>query len=658
MTTRGESFLAVLTSLWLRLSTVCMVGLLFLLALGMPGRLVGWSFYLSPAEEVFEMLVYAIFVALASIALGAICAAAVAPLLFYRRSSRLHLVETVTRIAVGIAAFVDLGVALNDLVTWAGVWGTPKIAIVACYCLAFAVALRIRRSREQVVTSLDGFLGKRATRRAVLGTGIAAAALGATEAAMGMKASALAVPRGAARPAGPNILLVTFDALSAEDMSLYGYRLPTTPHIDEFARQSSVFTNAYSASTFTTPCVATILSGLPPSEHRVYHISGRFLGPVAAKTLPHLMRAGGYSTGASVANIFAYSLVQAIAADYDALPDPAYRATGFQRLWDATAMLHQRQPFGSRGNEFWDLGLAWDYLPTYLEKFRPGLFAHTRSDFPPVGGFEQALGILGSMPDRFFLWVHILAPHWPYLPDANNLGRFLRTDEMRTQENQSGLPNSSRYTLNRQDRVDKLRLRYDEFIANADNAFGDFLSKLDGAGRRRDTAVILAADHGESFQGGVYGHKSRFQTRPEIHIPLIIRMPGQERGSRVAVTVDQTSLAPTILEIAGVPRPDWMRGESLVPWLHRDNEGEGQGMAFTQYLERDSIFKPVSNGTVGVIDGRHQYVLNLATGKGILRSLAEAHLADLDRSAENPALAQSLREAIYARFPDLPRKRS
>jgi hypothetical protein len=57
-----------------------------------------------------------------------------------------------------------------------------------------------------------------------------------------------------------------------------------------------------------------------------------------------------------------------------------------------------------------------------------------------------------------------------------------------------------------------------------------------------------------------------------------------------------------------------------------------------------------------VIDGRYQYVLDLATQKGIFRPLNEAQTRDVDRSAENPARASALRAAIYARFPDLPRK--
>jgi len=103
-----------------------------------------------------------------------------------------------------------------------------------------------------------------------------------------------------------------------------------------------------------------------------------------------------------------------------------------------------------------------------------------------------------------------------------------------------------------------------------------------------------------------------------------------------------------------------MRGESLGTWLNgkwlrRDGQAEGQGLAFCQYLGKDSVFKRLRHGTVGVIDGRsqHQYVLDLETHKGSLRPLKEAHIWNLDRTAENPALAEDLRAAIYSRFPDL-----
>jgi hypothetical protein len=80
---------------------------------------------------------------------------------------------------------------------------------------------------------------------------------------------------------------------------------------------------------------------------------------------------------------------------------------------------------------------------------------------------------------------------------------------------------------------------------------------------------------------------------------------------------------------------------------------QAQGLAFTQYLEKNSAFRPLHHGTVGVIDGQYQYVLDLDTEKGELRPLDQAQIWNLDRTSENPARAESLRAAIYSRFPEL-----
>ncbi len=124
----------------------------------------------------------------------------------------------------------------------------------------------------------------------------------------------VACSEGSLAPQRPksNILLITFDALSAEDMSLYGYKLPTTPNIGAFARKSTVFNSFYSASTFTTPCVATMLTGMYPSETKVYQLEGLFARQrILVGSLPESMRAGGYATGAFFSNPYAYYLGQA-----------------------------------------------------------------------------------------------------------------------------------------------------------------------------------------------------------------------------------------------------------------------------------------------------------------------------------------------------------
>jgi arylsulfatase A-like enzyme len=232
-------------------------------------------------------------------------------------------------------------------------------------------------------------------------------------------------------------------------------------------------------------------------------------------------------------------------------------------------------------------------------------------------------------------------------------GRFLPDDEARTFEQNDDEQWFPHYEPDQQRLVNRRRLLYDEFVATADRAFGAFMSEFENSGRLKDTTVIVSADHGESFDGGVYQHTSPYLTRPVIHVPRIIRTPGQQDGQRVAYTADQTALAPTILELAGQPKPDWMHGQSLVGWLNRDGQGEGEGLAFCQFLERNSVFKPLRHGTVGVIDGQYQYIVYLDTQQGALRPLNEAQIWNLDRSGENPERARALRATLHSRFPDL-----
>jgi arylsulfatase A-like enzyme len=276
--------------------------------------------------------------------------------------------------------------------------------------------------------------------------------------------------------------------------------------------------------------------------------------------------------------------------------------------------------------------------------------------YRPVASFENARKLLATLPDGFFMWLHVITPHNPYIPGPEDRGRFLPDSELRTYEEEFGERWKPHYPPDQQSQVDQRRLRYDEFIVTADRAFGGFMSDLESSGRLRDTTVIFSADHGESFEGGVYQHSSPYLTRPVIHIPLIIHTPGQQESRTADLTADQTSLAPTILELAGLPKLDSMRGPSLVPWLSGDAKRNGDGLAFTQYFEKNSVFKPLRHGSVGVIDGEFQYVVYLESQKGVLRPLNEAQIWNLDRSGEYPERANILRAALNSRFPDLVHK--
>jgi arylsulfatase A-like enzyme len=644
-----RNFSSAAASLCLTLIGILVPGAVFAVALSLAsGQAQGWTFYLTVPEIFFEAAVRLVAGALAAMALATVSSIAILPFLRYFE----QLNEAVKRVAVAIVVFLDGWLVIAVVIGWLNVSGWRVALLFAAYAMIFTMIMTSPRGKNEVVTSLDGFLGQKASRRTAIATGVGTAALAAADFVLARTAPAtVQAVRGLARPK-PNILLITFDALSAEDLSLYGYRLPTTPNLDAFAGQATVFNNFCSASTFTTPSVATILTGLHPSESRVYHIPDRFRGAGAEKSLPQLMRAAGYATGASISNPYAWFLADSLNDAYDVLPAPPYRTGALKHLWDAGAPLHQRSPVGSRAQEFADLETVWDYVPDSLERWSPRRFGRLQSGYPPAASFGQAHEVMSKLGDGYFLWVHVMAPHLPYLPDPADRGRFLASDEMRTEQQQEPLKWWPHYDPSQQPQVDKARLRYDEFVASADRAFGAFLSQVD----RTNTVVIVSADHGESFEGGVYTHVTAYQTRPVIHIPLIIRMPGQTETHRIEFTADQSALAPTILELAGQPKPQWMPGRSLAEWVKGNRLGTGEGLAFTQHFANNALSKPLRTGTVGVIDSHNQYVVDLATGKGNFRSLSEAHIWDRDHSAENPAAVDAMRAALYSRFPDIFRR--
>jgi len=640
-------FRATIISLWFRLISLGIVGLVFSEALILAsGKAQGWTYYLTIPEVAFEVIVRLVAAALAGILLGTIATILITPIIWLLKSSREQVAIWTLNIGVVLVVFLVSRFTLKVLIMWSYSLAEHPLfydkALYAAFFVAFALALIVSRWRRELLTSLDGFLTDRMTRRIVLSTIVAAVALVVIEYAFSKAAPTVKAAIPPQRPKS-NILLITFDALDAEDMSLYGREYPTTPNIDAFARKATVFKNFYSASTFTTSSVATMLLGVYPSDSRVYQLQGRAQTEDIPHSLPQVMRTAGYVTGAFLSNPYAYYFSKSLRNEFEVLPEPVFQQGGLQWLWTATTPLHQDSGIGTRIDEYIDLQKTWNPLS--------GMPSNAPMRFRPTVTFDQAKQILANLPDGYFFWIHVITPHNPYLPDASDRGRFLPDSNLNTYEEETGNRWKPHYPPDQQSLVDQRRLRYDEFIASADRAFGAFMSDMENGGKLQNTAVIVSADHGESFEGGIYQHSSPYLTRPVIHIPLIVRTPGQRDSSTVSVIADQTSLAPTILELAGVPKPDWMRGPSLAPWLNRDGQGEGEGLAFSQYFEKNSSFKTLRHGSIGVIDGQYEYVYYLDTHKGELRPLNEAQIRNIDRSAENPARAEALRAAMHTRFP-------
>ncbi|MGD8328858.1 MAG: sulfatase-like hydrolase/transferase [Acidobacteriota bacterium] len=150
--------------------------------------------------------------------------------------------------------------------------------------------------------------------------------------------------------------------------------------------------------------------------------------------------------------------------------------------------------------------------------------------------------------DPFFAWIHLYDPHAPY--DAPE-------------------PFASR-----------LADPYDGEVAYTDSLIGELLDTLGEQGMADDTIVLVTADHGEALgDHGEPGH-GLFLYDSTILVPLILRLPDDsDSGLEVPAQVRLIDVAPTLLELVGLPAPDNFIGASLVPFL---NGGGGARPAYSE----------------------------------------------------------------------------
>jgi choline-sulfatase len=105
---------------------------------------------------------------------------------------------------------------------------------------------------------------------------------------------------------------------------------------------------------------------------------------------------------------------------------------------------------------------------------------------------------------------------------------------------------------------------YNASVAAVDAAVGKLIASLRASKLFDDALIVTAADHGESL--GAHGEETHgiFLYDETIRVPLLLKLPqNQNAGKRVVARARLVDIAPTILEIAGVPIPSQMQGQSL-----------------------------------------------------------------------------------------------
>ncbi len=346
----------------------------------------------------------------------------------------------------------------------------------------------------------------RLARRAILAVLVSIAAL----------AGGCAPGEQAAQTISPNVVLVVIDTLRADRLGCYGYDRLTSPNIDAFAAEGTLYTRAIAAAPWTVPTHASLFTGKYPFEHGAHTV--KVSRPVnninaldeAHVTLAEFLADEGYRTGAFVAN-------------------GAFLARRWQ-LNQGFETYHVEQAYADVLNRS-----VFDWLP--------------KSDGEP-----------------FFLFVNYIDVHWPY-NTARRAG-FLEKVAGRTLNPveidavRSGVLGEVRPLPKKQ--LQQLSDMYDLSIANIDEQIGALFDRLRKLDLYDNTLIVVTSDHGEQFgEHRLFGHsKDVFQT--SIWVPLIVKRPGA-RGSAAADTLFSSVDTPRMIASC-LPTAAQKRAAQLFPY--------------------------------------------------------------------------------------------
>lgn len=317
-----------------------------------------------------------------------------------------------------------------------------------------------------------------------------------------------------------NVLIYLVDTLRADHLGCYGYDKPTSPRVDAFARDATLFRHALAQSSWTRPAVASLFTGLYARSHGTNERKSKLPASIAGHSLQAILRANGYETAAFITN------------------GNVSEGFGFDVGFDVFERLPEQKT---------------DEVHYYSDEVNEAVFAwldHRSSASP------------------FHLYVHTTDPHAPYVPRSPYRERFAPGVPRTVGLMESRLALRRGKIRNPEAKRDDLMALYDAEVAFNDHHFGALLDKLKALGSYDSTLIVFLADHGEEFfdhQG--WGHGATLFAE-QLHIPLLIKFPQGFAGNR---TVDQVArqidVMPTILDYLGYEIPRGTQGRSLLPCL-------------------------------------------------------------------------------------------
>lgn len=379
----------------------------------------------------------------------------------------------------------------------------------------------------------------------------------------------------------PNFVIMMTDDQRWDAMSCAGNPIIKTPNMDRIASEGVRFRNMFVTNSLCAPSRATLLTGMYSHSHGIIDNSGMLLSP-DQPILSDLLRDAGYEV----------------------------------------AFCGKSHIGGFLRDRKWDYYFGYKGQGSYI---KPVIAEGTDGEDKEYDGWmddvvtDQAVAWLekrsGDKP--FCLFLFFKSPHrsWIRPRRYHDLFKNVAIPKPATYDddllNYPGKPRAFAEADNKIGDFNDVRTLdgfvkdYYATIMGVDDNIGKVLETLEKTGQVEDTCIMHTGDNG-FFLGEWRAFDKRLMHEPSIRVPLIMRYPKRIKvGSLLDPMVLNIDIAPTILDLAGAPIPEWMHGQSIVPLLEGRTDGWRKDWLY-EYFEFPAVHMCRKNR--GVRTERYKYI--------------------------------------------------
>jgi len=352
---------------------------------------------------------------------------------------------------------------------------------------------------------------------------------------------------GGAESVGPvqdlNVILISMDTTRADRVSAYGeHPRETTPAIDEMAAESVIFGDVWAQATATGPSHRSMLTGMYVHRHGMLANRQMISSPF---TLATELKEHGWATGAFTGG---------------GTTREQFGLTGFD-VYESSGGPHK-----PRARSF---SRTWPMAEKWLESLRQ-----------PDGGYQ-----------RFFLFLHGYDPHCPYWPPAEVRDYAAWYQGSFDPREKCGFDDFSPLIQRGELGEEEFRYisdLYDGGVTWGDRQLAGLFAWLKERGQLDKTVIVFTSDHGESLGEHQYVGHSRMWNE-QIRVPLLIRFPRGQWAGRIDDPVESVDIVPTLLDYLGVPIPEGVNGQSLMPRIRGDGPAPQRDMRLCKYGNYEAV---------------------------------------------------------------------